>query len=185
MYNLSLPNGQSPLYLHESKIVPYAEPETKDEAKEAKGDAKELNLYALLDEHEGETFYSPIYGEAIIQFDKESGLMEVWPISKDAYLPAASNGHHADNPEKGCCIIFPSRALYEQYPLEPQKAWMKWQEEQTQYKLHLMLDAMPECALSSETDSYEFAFRTSTDRDKCIEDIKAIISKYSKQWMHS
>ena len=48
-----------------------------------------------------------------------------------------------------------------------------------------MLDAMPECALSSETDSYEFAFRTSTDRDKCIEDIKAIISKYSKQWMHS
>lgn len=80
---------------------------------------KELNLCEILKGHEGETFYSPIYGDVTIDFFENH--IRMWPLSKDAYLPIASNGHHADNPQNGEIIIFPSK---------DQRDWYKWLEEQ-------------------------------------------------------
>ena len=89
---------------------------------------KEPNLCELLKGCEGERFYSPVYGDVVIDFNKDNDNIEIWSMKKDAYLPIASNGHHADNPFKGFCILYPSRALYEKYPLDAYSAWMEWKE---------------------------------------------------------
>ena len=91
-------------------------------------EVKELNLCELLKGCEGERFYSPVYGDVVIDFNKDNDNIEIWSMKKDAYLPIASNGHHADNPFKGFCILYPSRALYEKYPLDAYSAWMEWKE---------------------------------------------------------
>ena len=52
---------------------------------------------------------------------------------------------------------------------------MKWREEQQHRTLRIILTA-PDL----ERDYIEVDFRTPADRDKCIEEIKAIIEKYQK-----
>ena len=168
----------------ESETKPTEDMETKEKQKGEKGNNpqnSQLNLCELLKGHEGEVFYSPIYGEVTIEFDKKSGLVEMWPLSKRAYLPIASNGHLADNPEKGQCLTFPSRALYEQYPLDPYTAWMKWQEEQKKHWVSVTawIDDL-ECESDTAIDTDKIYFRTPADREKCLSEIKAIINKYSK-----
>ena len=78
----------------------------------------ELNLCEILKGYEGETFYSPIYGDVTIDFFE--GYIRMWPKSKTAYLPIASNGHHNDNPSKGEMLLFPSK---------DQRDWNKWDKE--------------------------------------------------------
>lgn len=157
---------------------PFLEPYTEAETKEETMETKELNLCELLAGREKETFYSPYIGTCHIIIPKGESSHPL-RLQKDdgTYVLLPVNGQESD----GHCMLYPSRALYEQYPLDPYTAWMKWQEEQTQYKVNLMLDAKPECPFSSEADSYEFAFPTSADRDKFISEIKAIIEKYSKK----
>lgn len=161
----------------EHQLLPYPEPETKDEAMETKDETKELNLCELLKGHEGETFYSPIFGER-----KFVGIEEGmdYPISfgEAEYYDFGIDGCWSDG---GLPVLFPSRALYEQYPLDPYAAWMKWQEEQKKHWVSVTawIDDL-ECESDTAIDTDKIYFRTTADRDKCIEEIKAIINKYSK-----
>ncbi|MCM1356441.1 MAG: hypothetical protein NC212_08560 [Staphylococcus sp.] len=150
---------------------------------------KKLNLCELLEGHTDELFYSPYFGEIEVSID----FCDAFPI--------IVNGEHLTNDGRlylnDDCMpsIFPSRALYEQYPLDPYTAWMKWQEGQKKFALDVNFRTY---------DTPDFGevlyFRTPADRDKCIEvigaflsqsqqsksvaslceEIKAIIDKYSK-----
>ena len=55
---------------------------------------------------------------------------------------------------------------------------MKWQEEQKKYALYI--DMAHSNDRQSFVSSKTYYFRTPADRDKCIEEIKVIIEKYSK-----
>lgn len=157
------------------ELEPYTEPETKEETMETKDDTKELNLCELLKGHEGERFYSSLYDNMVdIRLHRD-----VIEINYGVYNTAiCSNGAYF---KRGVCTLFPSRALYEQYPLDPYTAWMKWQEEQKKHWVSVTawIDDI-ECESDTAIDTNKIYFRTPTDRDKCIEEIKAIIEKYSK-----
>lgn len=163
-------------------LEPYTEPETKPtEDMETKGkesgekgnsfENSQLNLCELLKGHEGETFYSPFYG-AMVLISISDGLLCFQNSNIGIDLLTNGQSQYAVD---GYCAIFPSKALYEQYPLDPLKAWMKWQEEQELRTLRITLTA-PDL----ERNYAEVDFRTSSDRDKCIEEIKEVINKYSK-----
>lgn len=159
---------------HKDWLEPYTEPETKEETMEA----KELNLCELLKGHEGETFYSPIVGDCTLK-------------AITNYIYVAVNDHpgycfflDGRREKSGAVVFFPSRALYEQYPLDPYTAWMKWKEEQKKLGLDIKIETYFEGKFGWEDCDDNVSclhFRTPTDRDKCIEEIKAIIEKYSKK----
>lgn len=86
---------------------------------------KDFNLYEILKGHEGETFYSPIYGDVHINFgvsgDNEN-VLRMYPAGEfSCYLPVSPNGYHFDYSNSGEMIIFPSK---------DQRDWNKWIEEQ-------------------------------------------------------
>ena len=152
---------------------------------------KELNLSELLKGHEGETFYSPVCG-TVIELKEVFKSFLVFYLDKDddCTIECETRGWQRIGTLDECgvfksitypesaCLIFPSRVLYEQYPLDPYTAWMKWKEEQKKWKLRIGYsreDSIP------SGDIMDLFFRTTADRDKCIEEIKAIIEKYSKE----
>ncbi len=175
-YKIRNSNGLSYSFATESDLIPYTEPETKEETMEA----KELNLCELLAGHEGESIFLTTLGNVIIHSVSERSVQfKAHETAKGIYyLP--SNGKLNKN---GLVVAFPSRALYEQYPLDPYTAWMKWQEEQTIF--HIRIEFQPyeergemKCGNMGTLHFNDLKLRTPADRDKCIEEIKTIIEKY-------
>ena len=154
----------------ESILEPYTEPETK---MTEDMETKELNLAELLKGHEGEEFFFSTMGTVIFHGVSEQSIQfKPNKTAKDTYL-LSSTGKMRDN---GVILAYPSRVLYEQYPLEPYTAWMKWKEEQQVRNLRIILTAP-----DFERNYVKMNFRTPADRDKCLEEIKAIIEKYNKK----
>lgn len=164
-------------------IEPYTEPETKPtedmDTKEKESGEKgnnpqnsQLDLCELL-KGRCTTFYSPMWGDTDVLQLYDVNLRIAPCKNHDSWLNTDEQGKCDDD---GICMLWPSRALYEQYPLDPYTAWMKWQEEQNKYSLSLSIVGND---LNGRIISARF--RTPTDRDKCIEEIKAIIEKYSKK----
>ena len=77
---------------------------------------EELNLCELV--KVGDTIYSPTFGERIVRKILPDRLC-------DSTFICYKNGKIWDNGE---VIIYPSRALYEKYPLDARAAWMEWKE---------------------------------------------------------
>ncbi|MCM1067157.1 MAG: hypothetical protein NC418_06265 [Muribaculaceae bacterium] len=176
------------LYCVPKWLEPYTEPETTPtedmEAEEHrnlsqevancdKSEGKELNLCELLAGHKTEYFYSPLYGR--MSYTSERDRLLYFESLQGEVITLFPNGHSQFTVE-GYCGIYPSRTLYEQHPLDPYTAWMKWKEEQQLRTLRITLTA-PDL----ERNYAEVDFRTPSDRDMCIEEIKAIIDKYSKK----
>ena len=154
----------------ESILEPYTEPETK---MTEDMETKELNLAELLKGHEGEEFFLTTMGTVIFHGVSDQSIQfKPNKTAKDTYL-LSSTGKMRDN---GVILAYPSRVLYEQYPLEPYTAWMKWKEEQQVRNLRIILTAP-----DFERNYVKMNFRTPADRDKCLEEIKAIIEKYNKK----
>ena len=154
----------------ESILEPYTEPETK---MTEDMETKELNLAELLKGHEGEEFFLTTMGTVIFHGVSEQSIQfKPNKTAKDTYL-LSSTGKMRDN---GVILAYPSRVLYEQYPLEPYTAWMKWKEEQQVRNLRIILTAP-----DFERNYVKMNFRTPADRDKCLEEIKAIIEQYNKK----
>lgn len=122
-----LVNRMGNLYsFYESDLEPYTEPETKDNMEE-----KELNLCELLSKGDllESEFFSPAFGKVT--------LSEVKPDEYEVVImDVASACEYSLNPygclmssPYGFCVLFPSRALYEKYPLDAKKAWSIWASE--------------------------------------------------------
>lgn len=176
----------------EGDLEPYTKPETKPtEDMETKGkepgvkgnnsENSQLNLCELLKGHEGKMMFLTTMGNVFLESISEKDIrFKTHETAKDIYL---LNGSGKMN-EKGVVIAYPSRALYEQYPLDPYKAWSVWQEEQKKFGLDIKIETYFEGKFGWEDCDDDVSclhFRTPADRDKCIEEIKAIIEKYSKK----
>ncbi len=154
-------------------LEPYTEPteensnplNTNDMQKEMdSNENKGLNLCELLKGHEGEKLYSPFYG-----------VMELMTINDGLLcfqnanigIDLLPNGH-SQYAVDGYCAIFPSRALYEQYPLDPRSAWNEWKEAQKKPFICIHWGEV-DCNGDEEEDySGNTYFHTTSDRDKCI-----------------
>lgn len=178
-------------------LEPYTEPETKPtedmETKEkhnlsqnsaekcdnndaiSTDEKKELNLCELLKGHEGESIFLTTMGNVFLESVSEINIrFKPHEAATDSYLLKAG-GKMSEN---GVILAFPSRALYEQYPLDAYTAWMKWQEGQRTYEINISIDYCEN--FMGVVDATTLTFHTPADRDKCIQEIKAIINKYSK-----
>lgn len=83
-----------------------------------------INLCEILKGHEGETFYSPLYGNIIL--DNIEGPYSAYPLSfkrRVSKMPSKQTFTSDGKPVKYCaeCLIFPSK---------DQRDWNKWLEEQ-------------------------------------------------------
>lgn len=162
--------------LEESDLELYTEPETKptEDMGENKEINKELNLCELLEGHEGETLFSLAHGD--VKLDHVSPTIDSCIVIKKRDGDIERFYRNGRWLRDGIVMLFPSRALYEQYPLEPYKAWMVWREEQER-SIHIKVVKVE----SGYTEIYQnLYFRTPSDRDKCIKEINAVIEKYQK-----
>ena len=169
-------------------IEPYTEPETKptedmkaiEKQKGEKGnnsESSQLNLCELLERHEGESIFLTTMGEVLVEKVSEEYLSFQLRATEPGWRLNA-NGKMREN---GVILAFPSRALYKQYPLDPLKAWSVWQEEQMNRKAYIQIYTVGSDGLPQAEINDRYYFRTPADRDKCLEEIKAIIEKYSKK----
>ncbi len=157
---------------------------SQDVANCDKPEDKELNLSELLKGHEGETFYSPIVGDCTLKAITD-------------YIHIAVNDHPSycffldgRREKSGAVVFFPSRALYEQYPLDAYTAWSVWDDKQYIHRLAVSLYTDDEIKKVLATEGNEKVsgrltaicrFKTPADRDKCLSEIQSIIEKYSKK----
>ena len=87
---------------------------------------KELNLCELLAYQDLSGTYSPIYGEVRVTDIACDSLVITPEHSSDNNIELFPDGRFSKN---GDCLLFPSRALYEKYPLDAKKAWEIWASE--------------------------------------------------------
>lgn len=83
---------------------------------------KELNLCELLKGCEGEKFYSLVVGECVLNGVVQSGTLYPIKLNSSFYV---EDGRFT---LAGAQVVYPSRALYEKYPLDAKKAWAEWAE---------------------------------------------------------
>ena len=112
---------------YEESIEESKEPmEEKESGKEDNFTTKELNLCELLAYQDLSGTYSPIYGEVRVT-DIACDCLVITPEhSSDNNVELFPDGRFSKN---GDCLLFPSRALYEKYPLDAYSAWMEWKAE--------------------------------------------------------
>lgn len=158
-----------------------------DEAKEKqKGEIgnnsenSQLDLCELIGDRDGIKVYCSICGEVTLQAwyrGKNTKPFIFAQTDKSIVVRTFANGKAYAGGE---CVIFPSRALYEQYPLDPYTAWMEWKNEQK--KPFICIHWGEVDANGDEEDDYtgNIYFRTISDRDKCIEEIRTTLKKYSE-----
>ena len=123
-------------YTEESK-----EPmEEKESGKEDNFTTKELNLCELLKGCEREKFYHLLHGDVTLEKviptdiidedgDIESPAGIYYIINPDQSSTYIAISGCWDNKSKGIIIFYPSRTLYEKYPLDAYSAWMEWKAE--------------------------------------------------------
>lgn len=99
---------------------------------------KELNLCELLKGCEGETFYSRAYGEVrlneIVRDDRLNS-QEIKVYTRDPQSDRIWFLRDGRKHKNGEIDLYPSRALYEKYPLDPAKAWAEWKEARKQKRI--------------------------------------------------
>lgn len=146
---------------------------------------KELDLCELLNGLEGQSFYSPCYGDVDL-IEVHNDKIVISAVANDKKHTLGKRGKHCAGFAECMCMLFPSLAIYEQYPLDPYTAWMKWQEEQTIF--HIRIEFQPyeergemKCGKMGPLHFNDLKLRTPADRDEAIEEIKAIIEKYNKK----
>lgn len=101
--------------------------ETMNDTKETM-EEKELNLCEQLKGCEKHKFYSPMLGDAFIVQIRETSI-HIVPCDEghsERFLFIDKCGIWIKG---GQCILYPSRALYEKYPLDAKKAWDEWANE--------------------------------------------------------
>lgn len=125
----------------------------------------------MLKGHERERFYSPILGTCVLASVSSCAIY----VEANGYL---SYFFRVDGRREatGDVMLFPSRALYEQYQLDPYTAWMEWQEDQQQRRLEIGLTSF-----GLKKERIKLLFNTPAERDKALEEIKAFIQKFNKK----
>lgn len=88
---------------------------------------KELNLPELLRDCIGETFFSRSHGEVVLNkvlLESKDEYFLDFTFEGEIFLRFMSDGRRT---ERGDIDLWPSRELYEKYPLSPVEAWKEWE----------------------------------------------------------
>lgn len=106
----------------ERRIPPVAAklPDVENSGEQRETDG--IDLRKILKGHEGEKFYSPVFGE--LQLNSANGS----PLYFESALECCSFDINPDGSYvKGQDVcIWPSRELHHEYPCEPERAWRLW-----------------------------------------------------------
>ena len=169
---------------------------------------KELNLAELLKGCEGEKFYHLLHGNVTLEkvlptdiidedgdIESPAGIYFIINLGYTSTYIALSG--HWDNKDKGIVIFYPSRALYEKYPLDAYSAWMEWKGSRRpkrwrakQYEKYWYLDRrfIPKdvnADANSEFDSTNYEngnyFRTKEEAQQAAEVVKEALRKFYEQ----
>ncbi|MDE5886456.1 MAG: hypothetical protein K2H46_02590 [Muribaculaceae bacterium] len=154
-------------------LEPYTE-ENKEPMEE-----KELNLYELLKGCEGTEFWSPMF-DAVklsrIDIEDNKPLMFNW---KDGVIYTRPNGVMYSNTLP---IIFPSRALYEKYPLDARAAWREWADaRKVKYELQGPIYIFADGMLVDEFDLPELSFNSLEEAKQASETVRECLTKFHEQ----
>ena len=91
---------------------------------------EELHFCKLLKGHEGEIFYSPCFGEVKLEVihTPEVSDTSYYILVRPKTITIGRELIHDDGSlnKSGVCMLYPSRSLYEKYPLDPYSAWKEW-----------------------------------------------------------
>ncbi len=125
-------------------------------------------------------FYSPVFGDvSIVRSIPHEKEMVVSDGGMEYSLTPWGNlvGHN-----KGCCILFPSRELYEQYPLDARKAWQIWADEQKpKYNLHCKLFIGEDGDLSHCYVNETHQFSTKEDAEYAAQAVKKCLERVQEE----
>ena len=175
-----LPTAAAPLYkvrydeenctLLEAK---YLEPYTEENT-EPMGD-KTLNLCEQLAYQDLSGAYSPIYGEVKVT-DIACDCLVITPIqSSDNNIELFPDGRFSKN---GDCLLFPSRALYEKYPLDAYSAWMEW-EKSSKSKVELRVSyVIKRGCLNGCGDFEPLVFHSDEEAKQAADGIREYLKKF-------
>ena len=151
---------------------------------------KELNLCELLKGCEGETFYSDVFELVILTKVNLVGnfLTINWNRLE---LNLYSNGSKVKGNR---CVLWPSKELYEKYPLDAYSAWMEWKEARKHKRwrakqnkeFYYFLDDM--LLINDIIDSYDYFcnnryntgnyFRTKEEASQACEIVKKVLKEF-------
>ncbi len=163
---------------------------------------KELNLCGLLKGHEEEEFYCHYLRRDVkfIGFDECDGMTFKLRTCKDGV--GYENLMYIEKNEKigKSVILYPSRALYEKYPLDAKKAWAEWAESRKPKRWrakkeeendgireeYYFLDGM--LTINCQYDVYDYFcnnhyhvgnyFRTESDAKQAAEEVKQCLEAF-------
>ena len=172
-------------------LIPYTEEnkEPMEEIESGKEDnfpTKELNLCYLLNGCEGETFFSYSHGEVKLlrMYQNAIGynLDFVVETENGKYVVTIySNGKRF---QSGLVDMFPSKELYEEYPLDAYSAWMEWKESR-KYVLEVEVSSWLDGEDGRECEVYDgkkwFHFDSKEELEQSKEAIKEVLQKFHEE----
>ena len=134
---------------------------------------KELNLCELLKGCEGEEFYSLMHGKVrFMTIGAEGFVMFDLPESFSVY----DNGKYDLHAE---VIIYPSRALYEKYPLDAKKAWDEWaSERKPKFEFSSFIYIYKDGETVDEIDLPELNFNSLEEAKQAAEAVRETLTKF-------
>ena len=137
---------------------------------------KELNLCELLKGCEGEEFYSLMHGKVrFMTIGADGFVMFDLPESISVY----DNGKYDLNAE---VIIYPSRALYEKYPLDARAAWMEWKESRKpNCELKMDFQIISGKHRGGVGDFSTLVFRSEKEAMKAVEAVMETLEKFHEK----
>lgn len=150
--------------------------ETKDNMEE-----KELDLCELLRDYKGEKIYVLSHGYMTVM----GGLIGTIELDgtgehgETLNLVLNYDGTHIKGTE---VIAFPSRALYEKYPLDAKKAWDEWAESRKpKYSLEIKFYPFKDGKmLMSESEEFELQVHSLEEAQQAAEAVRECLEKFHK-----
>ena len=150
---------------------------------------KELNLCELLKGHEGEEFYLLDCGNVILDVIQTNNLRGDSVTFLSLHSTNFDSGSIIINPNGkrkvyGSVILYPSRALYEKYTLDPYSAWMEWKEERNPNKKYRLSINWTINEMENEDDyniedygHFYVDCKTKEEADDAVESIKELVDE--------
>ena len=188
-------------YFEKGNLAPIVDLEPYTEENKESMEKKELNLCELLKGCEEEWFYLLGHGDAkFTKFQHRQGRIsqidlkcqnKINQVYDTSVMPDGTwiNGDST-------VLLYPSRALYEKYPLDAYSAWMEWKETQKSKRWraklgekYWLVDIELSPALSEEkNDGYDKArynngnyFRTQEAAEEAAKLVKEILLKFHEK----
>lgn len=140
----------------------------------------ELDLTFLLKGYKGIKFFSTLFGDTEIIEVYPNDCIDVCPYGcHDEVATIFINGNFGKD---GQCVLYPSRALYEKYPLDGFKAWAEWaQERKPKYEFSGCMYIYKDGETVLEEDLSELTFDSSEEAQQAAEEVRKCLENLHKR----